>query len=92
MIPIMDTVFKSKRGTNETGVDLGINYSNDRYQYKKPLGSGASSKVWLAYDKQQHKDVAIKIYSAWDGSDSQSRYQHKLPRSLFVSRVACFVP
>ena len=47
--------------------------SNERYDFRRSLGSGASAKVWIAHDKKKGKDVAIKVYASWSGSDSQSR-------------------
>ncbi len=43
------------------------------YIFRKALGSGASSNVWIAFDEKSNKDVAIKIYSPLIGIDSQIR-------------------
>lgn len=39
---------------------------NNRYVLKEYKGSGSFGEVWLAYDKQEDREIAVKIYISLD--------------------------
>jgi tRNA A-37 threonylcarbamoyl transferase component Bud32 len=44
-----------------------------RYRIMEPIGQGGSSQVYLAYDEQLHRDVAVKVLDPQAASDSNLR-------------------
>ncbi|OYU44830.1 MAG: serine/threonine protein kinase [Burkholderiales bacterium PBB4] len=43
-----------------------------RFELRKPLGQGAQSTVWLAFDPRMEREVAIKVMRPGDGSDEKA--------------------
>lgn len=53
-----------------------------KYQIKRELGSGAASTVYLAYDEFYNSDLAVKVYHAEGGVQSEP------VRGQFISEAA----
>jgi tRNA A-37 threonylcarbamoyl transferase component Bud32 len=58
------------RGRVELATDRVL---DKRYRIMEPIGQGGSSQVYLAYDEQLHRDVAVKVLDPQAASDSNLR-------------------
>ena len=57
-----------------------------RFELRRPLGQGAQSTVWLAYDPRMEREVAIKVLRSTAGSDDEAIKQW-LQEARSVGRV-----
>lgn len=57
-----------------------------RFELRKPLGQGAQSTVWLAFDPRMEREVALKIMRINSDSDETS-VAHWLEEARSVGRV-----
>jgi serine/threonine protein kinase len=57
-----------------------------RFELRKPLGQGAQSTVWLAFDPRMEREVAIKVLHSVPGDDERSVAQW-LQEARSVGRV-----
>ena len=59
-----------------------------RYEIKRGLGRGASSRVYLAYDPLENRDVAIKVLDREFATDQKKRerFGPASPPPLYIAR------
>ncbi|PYH72131.1 protein kinase family protein [Aspergillus vadensis CBS 113365] len=55
---------------------------NERYLIEHKLGAGGFSTVWMAFDLQETKDVAVKVFRKGDFGDIELRIQDEIVRSV----------
>ena len=60
----------ASRGRVELAVDRVL---DGRYRVTEPIGQGGSSQVYLAYDEQMHRNVAVKVLDQQAASDGSLR-------------------
>ena len=51
---------------------------NQRYLVEHKLGFGGGSTVWMAFDLQDKRDVALKVMALGKWSDNEIRIQDKI--------------
>lgn len=47
----------------------------ERYLIEHKLGFGGGSTVWMAFDQQEKKDVALKVMTLGEWGDNETRIQ-----------------
>ena len=55
---------------------------NQRYRVEYKLGHGGFSTVWMAYDLQKKKDVALKIMIPGDAGEREYRIQTEIVQAV----------
>ncbi|KAJ5691441.1 hypothetical protein N7488_012176 [Penicillium malachiteum] len=55
---------------------------NERYQVEKKLGFGGDYIVWMAFDLQKKKDVALKVMVLGEWADNEARIQDEIIKSV----------
>lgn len=55
---------------------------NERYLVEHKLGSGGGSTVWMAFDQQEKKDVALKVMALGKWGDNEIRIQDEIIKSV----------
>lgn len=55
---------------------------NERYLIEHKLGCGGFSTVWMANDRQNHRDVALKIMFAGESGEREIRLQDEIVQSV----------
>ncbi|GKZ31873.1 hypothetical protein AbraIFM66950_000784 [Aspergillus brasiliensis] len=69
---------------------------NQRYLVEHKLGSGGFSTVWMANDRQNNRDVALKILFAGETGEEEIRLQDEIVRNVrdaspFVTYLETFL-
>ncbi|KAJ6036100.1 hypothetical protein N7540_000379, partial [Penicillium herquei] len=55
---------------------------NERYQIEHKLGFGGGSTVWMAFDLQEKKNVALKVMALGQWADNEVRIQDEIIKSV----------
>lgn len=55
---------------------------NERYRVDHKLGHGGFSTVWMAYDLQTGRDVALKVMASGDSGQHESYMQDEILQSV----------
>lgn len=55
---------------------------NQRYRIDHKVGHGGFSTVWMAYDLQDKKDVALKVMASGDSGEHEYQMQDEIRRSV----------
>lgn len=55
---------------------------NERYLIEHKLGHGGFSTVWMAYDLQEKKDVALKVMSLGGWDENEARVQAEIEKHV----------
>lgn len=55
---------------------------NHRYQIDHKIGHGGFSTVWMAYDLQDKKDVALKVMASGNSGEHEYQMQEEIRRSV----------
>ncbi|CAP93383.1 putative serine/threonine-protein kinase clkA [Penicillium chrysogenum] len=55
---------------------------NERYLVEHKLGFGGGSTVWMAFDMQDKRDVALKIMALGKWGDNETRIQDKIIKTV----------
>ena len=66
--------------------DLQAAHTLGRFVLRRPLGQGAQSSVWLAFDPRMEREVAIKVLRPTPGADAQL-VQQWLQEARSVGRI-----
>ena len=55
---------------------------NERYRVEHKLGFGGGSTVWMAFDLQDKKDVALKVMALGKWGDNETRIQDEIIKTV----------
>ncbi|CEO60434.1 hypothetical protein PMG11_05063 [Penicillium brasilianum] len=71
---------------------------NERYLVEHKLGFGGGSTVWMAFDLQDKRDVALKVMALGKWGDNETRIQDEIIKTvqdtsrLFIYTATFFLP
>ena len=64
---------------------------NERYLVEHKLGFGGGSTVWMAFDQQDKKAVALKVMALGDWADNETRIQDEIAKTVHdTSRLVIY--
>ncbi|KAJ5799263.1 kinase domain-containing protein [Penicillium psychrosexuale] len=55
---------------------------NERYLVEHKLGFGGFSTVWMAYDLQEKRNIALKVMSSGECRDYETRIQDEIVQNI----------
>ena len=55
---------------------------NERYLVEHKLGSGGGSAVWMAFDLQDKRNVALKVMALGQWADNETRMQDEIIKTV----------
>ncbi|KAJ5509041.1 hypothetical protein N7527_011184 [Penicillium freii] len=55
---------------------------NERYLVEHKLGFGGGSTVWMAFDLQDKRDVALKVMALGKRGDNETRIQDEIIKTV----------
>ncbi|KAJ5921318.1 hypothetical protein N7466_009644 [Penicillium verhagenii] len=55
---------------------------NERYLVEHKLGFGGGSTVWMAFDLQEKRDVALKVMALGEWGDNETRIQDEIIKTV----------
>jgi serine/threonine protein kinase len=63
---------------------------NERYLVEHKLGFGGGSTVWMAFDLQDERDVALKVMAPGEWGDNETRIQDEIKTVQDTSRLVLY--
>ena len=65
---------------------------NERYLVEHKIGFGGGSTVWMAFDLQEERDVALKVMALGTWNDNETRIQDEIIKTVQdTSRLVTYI-